>query len=571
MTRAHSSLLLLALGGLVALGGFLLVTRGGASPLDGVSRTVAEAGGGSGQDGPDPDLVPIADDEAERVEASGAVEGGDGSEGAAPAPRPASLEGVVALPPGFPAQATVRVRAWPAAGGDVAPAFLDLAPGTTRWRFDGLAPGAWVVSARADAASRIGPRIGWGRAEPADLLPGEDRAGVRVALQEYVVTGTVTDAHGAPLAGIHVDHIWSSTDPQAGDAREAAPEVQTWGSTVSDGRVILNLSGLDGGVFRIQPPLQEAEVAEVEELLDALSRAQEAAAVSGTRNVTFESYSVSAANVGFGGESIRLSDHVVEESGKRPATPDGWVLEGFRADHVVTDAAGVFRIPLPGPGDVELMAPGSEQPEAAVSYLRAQRALSVSVDEPTVTVTLELQPAAILTGRLTRSDGSTDGIEVFLRALSGGGTRNESTDGEGRYRFDGLPPGEYLFYARSGGERGQDLCTHDRILFEDGGTYVHDDVLTASSSVEGRLVDEAGEPLEGLQVIARGKDNHSLSRNAETGPDGRFRITGMYPCDHVLSVPGHELEGTTTVQVPPRGALVDAGTLIGRASKPLVR
>ena len=99
----------------------------------------------------------------------------------------------------------------------------------------------------------------------------------------------------------------------------------------------------------------------------------------------------------------------------------------------------------------------------------------------------------------------------------------------------------------------------------DGEVFVLDDVLTASSSLEGRLVGPDGLPVENARVTAYGARNRNLSRKGTTGADGRFAIEGMYPCEYVLEVEGLELEGRARVSVPPRGALVSVGVLSARA------
>ena len=99
----------------------------------------------------------------------------------------------------------------------------------------------------------------------------------------------------------------------------------------------------------------------------------------------------------------------------------------------------------------------------------------------------------------------------------------------------------------------------------DGEAFVLDDVLTASSSLEGQPDRNGRAPHGGRARDGHGARNRNLSRKGTTGADGRFLIEGMYPCEYVLEVEGLELAGETRVSVPPRGALVSVGVLSARA------
>ncbi|MCF7731805.1 MAG: ankyrin repeat domain-containing protein [Akkermansiaceae bacterium] len=151
-----------------------------------------------------------------------------------------------------------------------------------------------------------------------------------------------------------------------------------------------------------------------------------------------------------------------------------------------------------------------------------------------------------------------------LRAIS---------DANGVYRFDGVPAGEVFFYYPWEGptqgevdsgkwqawtKPGQDYPqppVTDRgwvqaLQFAEGERRegVDVDLSKSTASVEGQVVDSAGQAVGGAKVRAtwniEGINRHSLpdsfqGGHATTGPDGGFRLTGLPPGVVVLAV-SHE-------------------------------
>lgn len=580
MTRSQAPLVLAGLAGLIALAALAFIAGGSTGPGSDAERRDEVEASSSSEDVDDAELVGVGrEDEPARVVAE-AVTTAPTDEVAAP--RPASLSGVVAVPPGFPAGGTIELVAWPAGDTDAAPLSAEQ-PGAERvFGFEELAAGSWVVSARATASDRIA----WGRSEVVDLFPGEERTGLRVALQEYVVVGTVTDASGVPIPNLEISYDWSGSDEFAGEVVEGLQPFTDFGDfdvQIAQSNAVINLSSipvlssesLSSGLisfeeviiedseesFSEDEVMEEPMVSDVA-ILDATTEAPAELEALARRALEIQMDSLNATGGWIdAGSGIRLS--TVNE------LPAGntWSVSSRAAHTVRTDAGGVFRIALPGPGGVTVRAPGNGDDEEGARYIQDRKAAQVSEEMPTAEMAFELQRAATVEGRVVRSDGQTEGLLVFLRSQRGGSTETGRTDADGRFRFGGLLEGDYLFYARSGGNQGQDFCSHQEITVGDGEVYVLDDILTASSSLEGQLIGADGLPLEGKRVTAYGAKNRNLSRQGTTGPGGQFRIEGMYPCEYVLEVQGVELTQEARVSLPPRGALVSVGVLAVKPSE----
>jgi hypothetical protein len=97
------------------------------------------------------------------------------------------------------------------------------------------------------------------------------------------------------------------------------------------------------------------------------------------------------------------------------------------------------------------------------------------------------------------------------------------TGGDGRYRWDGLPPGRYALYLEDGTVRSAatvDLADGDRVT---------QDLDLEEGRLVGRVVTAAGDPVGGAEVLASaaaGCECAAVGR-ARTAPDGRFTLAGL--------------------------------------------
>jgi hypothetical protein len=134
--------------------------------------------------------------------------------------------------------------------------------------------------------------------------------------------------------------------------------------------------------------------------------------------------------------------------------------------------------------------------------------------------------------------------------------RGTATDAGGRYEFKNLPAGRYLIGASKGaaylrmswGQRspngfGKPLG----VLAGDSVEHV-DFTLTRGGVITGRIVDEAGEPLQDLQVTAmreqiiRGTRQLQPANQATTNDIGEFRIFGLAPGQYYVQAVWRRLD-----------------------------
>ena len=148
------------------------------------------------------------------------------------------------------------------------------------------------------------------------------------------------------------------------------------------------------------------------------------------------------------------------------------------------------------------------------------------------------QPLRKVQVRLTPTD-----LPPGPSAPAGRESRAATTDGDGNYEFRGLPAGPYFLYASKPGyiglEWGQPPPTQGGKPLEVGAgqTIEHIDfTLQHGGVIAGRIFDEFGEPLSGLQVSAMrsqlmsgGERQLMQTGSGQTNDLGEFRIFGLAP------------------------------------------
>lgn len=151
----------------------------------------------------------------------------------------------------------------------------------------------------------------------------------------------------------------------------------------------------------------------------------------------------------------------------------------------------------------------------------------ITEDAPVQAITIRAERGATIAGRVLTEAGDrgVGGIPVDVN-----GSALATTDAQGFYRIEGLETGEYRV------ERGKTETLGRAPQQSRKRVYVRrssaiggiDFVLAGSVVVEGLVVDEHGQPVEGVTVSASFTEGIDPAQ-AETHADGRYRITGASP------------------------------------------
>ena len=237
-------------------------------------------------------------------------------------------------------------------------------------------------------------------------------------------------------------------------------------------------------------------------------------------------------------------------------------------------AVTLYPVPLVSVGLLQKLQP--EIDSRTLVELRAGQELAIArvFEEPESGTT---SPAADVAGRATASaDPRSAGIEGRLFAANGrplaglsisitplatGSTRLVQSDGSGRYAIDRLSAGtvQIAVTPRGGGMEPQRIGT---VTLERGDRLANIDLaMPAGSSISGVVVDDLGEPLEGLAIrlmerkFSGGLNTIVAHRGAvrrRTDDRGQYRIYGVMPGTYYLTVIEETLEGDLQLPIAVR-------------------
>jgi protocatechuate 3,4-dioxygenase beta subunit len=382
-------------------------------------------------------------------------------------------------------------------------------------------------------------------------IPEEDRAtdlGTLVLAPGVLLEGIVVNPAGKPVEGAEI-HV-----AEAVDASFPFP-------LPTEGEEPAGLSGLDG-FFRIED-LRAGSLVNVSALRTGYAAGEsKGVQVPAERPVRIILQEVGA-----------LSGRVVDPDGKPIA--GAWVRVDFRPlggrpmrfsgapQQDESDPEGNFRIQdvTPGPVDLAAQAPGWQAGTVAGLELRS--------GEEKRGVEIVLSPAAILEGRvLTPSGEALPGAQVNLpfEESRGGGFHSATTDDEGRYVLESLPPGHRTLEA-SHPDYGMARRQAELRL----GENTLDITLEGGSEVSGRVVDETGTPVAGAQVwLASLGASRPLSTMSQS--DGGFRFAAVTAGNYRAGVEKEGFARSERVPVTVSGSsvgglelrLTRGGALVGR-------
>lgn len=188
----------------------------------------------------------------------------------------------------------------------------------------------------------------------------------------------------------------------------------------------------------------------------------------------------------------------------------------------------------------------------AVASISAQTA---PLQPPAGTGVIAGQVVDAVTERGVSDVAVTPVLSKDMRPGANANARAILSDADGRFVLRGLPAGSYQLYARRAGYV-EDLYGASvsggegkPISLDEGGRFVDATIrLWKLAAITGRVVDEAGEPVIGLQVRALkrtlvagrwkfGEYYSEIKYGSRTDDRGVYRITDLEPGDYIISLP----------------------------------
>jgi hypothetical protein len=346
------------------------------------------------------------------------------------------------------------------------------------------------------------------------------------------LSGLVVDGANAPVAGVEVSAELEQTAIDAGafagaprpdDAGVDRPAITVTPPTAEDGRFVL--APLAPGRYRVRvsgPGILAAEVRYVPVPSDE-ARIVVARQVIVEGTVVDDGVPVANARVGLRGEAI------------------GGALE------IASDGKGQFRFPELPEGRYQLYA---WRDTLAARAIRINR-LGAGPFPP---VELTLEAATVVVGRVIDRDEGT-GIVAAIELRPAGddqAPRYARSGADGAFRVEGVPRGRWIVDAFSPG------YTSPAGLEIEAGRGIPELALARGATIEGRVVDAAGEPIANASVRAIGGagGGGTIEQSADVDRDRLRRFSGR-----MATLPGPPAIGTASDPVLlPRGEL---GVMVG--------
>jgi uncharacterized GH25 family protein len=222
------------------------------------------------------------------------------------------------------------------------------------------------------------------------------------------------------------------------------------------------------------------------------------------------------------GASVYLSEEEPMSFGGQMA-----LIGSNRGHRGTTDDEGGFAFEGVSPGPLRLTAQAARFQKAELDNLELKGGGELSRLE------VVLKAGAALEGRVLSPDGPMPDAEVTVVEPSAEGfgfsSLRATTDGDGLYRIEGVPPGKRTLEARVEGYRRavRDVEVAAR-------TPPVDLQLERGLEVSGRAVDDGGAPVPGAQILLiAGRDFMNASRTL-TEADGGFRVSGLQEGSYTL-------------------------------------
>jgi hypothetical protein len=390
----------------------------------------------------------------------------------------------------------------------------DLRPGRTTitrddgtFAFDGLPPGQFTLGVvKSGYISIAYGATGPGRPGlPVTLAPGGQQAITITVPRGAVITGLLTDGTGQPLPGLQVRAMKFRILPPRGERQLV--EVAS-GNVVTDDRGIYRIFGLpaDDYAVSVRP-------------------------TPGIEALTAGLRTVSATEV-----RQALADARQSRDRSLPGLPPGRSAGPARSTGLSPEPAG--RVAF-----APVFYPGTTSPSQA-------RLVTLGPGEERTAIDFEIDyvPVARISGTVVAAAGGT---RAYVRlvpdphetVLGQNAFRGITTEADGAFAFDSVPPGRYVLAARASSDGSMplrydgstSLWASTELLVD--GQDIANVTLTPIPGItlEGRLVFEGKRPLPGLAefrmvgVPWSSRTSPGGSPVAEVTGDGHFRMYGTPP------------------------------------------
>jgi protocatechuate 3,4-dioxygenase beta subunit len=217
------------------------------------------------------------------------------------------------------------------------------------------------------------------------------------------------------------------------------------------------------------------------------------------------------------GASVFLSEEESRTFGGRSA-----LMSSDRFHRGTSDDEGGFSFDGVSPGPFSLSAQAPRRQRAELKNLE------VKAGQDLTGLELVLPPGAEVTGRVLSPEGRPVAeaqvvlVEASEERYPSFSSLQATTDADGQYRIDGLPPGKRTLEARAEGYR---RAVRDVELTATAA--VVDFALERGLEASGRVVDDAGNPIAGTELILFASQYSADAPHATSEADGTFRFSGL--------------------------------------------
>lgn len=373
---------------------------------------------------------------------------------------------------------------------------------TGRFEVRDLPAGTWELTARGSGFAPL--------TVPGLTIPeggGATDLGTVVLVPGVAIEGYAVDPEGKPVPGAEIYLAEAAADPMSRFFRQEEPEPVATSAVDGFFRIVDRSAGESVNLDASRPGYAPAVALGVQVPPEQPVRLvlQPSSAVEG-RTVDPDGKPVAGVRV-----FVHPSDPMSLGGGFR-------MFSSTRSMHAFSDETGFFRVENVIPGGIELQA-------MATGYQRSEiENLEVRSGQELRGVEVVLSPGAVIEGRVFSPSGQPlVGAEVGVSDPTMDFFFGEATtDGDGRFRLEGIAPGtravqaEHKSYRRAVRELEVRLGENSIDLRLEGGV-----------EISGRVVDEGGAPVANARVTLRAGPMSWNQPDATSGADGSYTLDGV--------------------------------------------